>query len=315
MARNVIVAASGRRCGRVPASAATPETDAAVVSYLNQVVQNVIPRNPDLILLPEMCDLPENWDMDAYFCYLDARMNTVQEFIQGLAKKHRVWIAYCTVRKTASGRYRNSCLMIDRSGNLFAVFDKLHPTLGELEHGVEPGDGLTCVSCELGRIGCMICFDANDLAAAVGVAEQKLDLLLFPALFHGGLLQQVWALSSGAHFIAACGGCGASVVSPLGQILSKSPDRTSETVLPVNCDCETVHLDFNGEKIRAATEKYGCELTVSDPNNIGAVLLTSQSECRTVQQILREFEIEPRDQYLQRVFQLARNIVEERHER
>lgn len=305
MAKKVVIAASGRRCGGLPTLSPSTQTDAAVISYLNQVTENVADRHPDLILFPEMADMPDGWSMDDYFAYIRRRGERVLRRAAEAAKQYHTWIAFCTIRKTAQGALRNSCLLFDRNGNQVFAFDKLHPTLGELEQGVEPGDGLHCFDCELGRIAGMICFDANDLGAALALTEQHPDCILFPALFHGGLLQQFWAVASGAYLISACGGCGAGAVSPLGQVLVQSNLPDGETVISIGLDYAVVHLDFNTEKLRKAAEKYRSFLTITPPDKMGAVLVTSVCAEKSTAQILREFGIEPRDAYLRRAFECA----------
>lgn len=301
MAKYLKIAASGCRCGAVAETAAPAETDAAVTACLERVFAATAPEKPDLIVLSEMCDLPERWGMDAYCAYLQARGETVWRFVREKARALNTWVAFSTLRPVGGGRYRNSCFLLDRAGQTAAVFDKRHPTLGELEIGVEPGDGPIAAECELGRVGCAICFDLNYTRDAAACAEQRLDLLLFPSLFHGGLLRQLWAYTARAHLIAASGGCGAGILSPLGQVLAESAAGQPEVIDTVNTDCVPVHLDFHAEKLRCAQEQYGPALSVSGPAGLGSVLVASESPCRTARQILEEFGIEPLDDYLRRV--------------
>lgn len=307
MSQKLTVVATSRRCGSLPEPSGPTEVDNAVKAFLERVFATAAPQKPDLIVLPEMCDMPEGWSMAAYMTYLAGRGSAVWDFVCKNAQNLNAWIAFCTIRPTEKGKYRNSCFLLNRAGKVVAVFDKMHPTLGELELGVEPGNRCFVAECELGRVGCAICFDLNYIEMAHLYAQQSLDLLLFPSLFHGGLLQKAWAYTARTHLLAACGGCGASVISPLGQVLARSTEYCPELVYTLNTDCVPVHLDFNVEKLRRATEKYGRGVTVYDPGQLATVLVTSETEQRTARQILQEFEIEPLNSYLNRAKRAINN--------
>ena len=58
------------------------------------------------------------------------------------------------------------------------------------------------------------------------------------------------------------------------------------------------HLDFNWAKLRALKEKYGEKVTISDPGEVGSVLLTSEHETIGIDEMVKEFEITLLDEYL-----------------
>lgn len=47
-------------------------------------------------------------------------------------------------------------------------------------------------------------------------------------------------------------------------------------------------------------KKYGEKLTIHDPGHVGAVMLTYEGDDKTVWDIVKEFEIEPLDDYFNR---------------
>lgn len=301
MSKKIRIAASCRKCGALPQDASPDETDAGVIAHMESMLEAVQARKPDLIVLPEMCDLPEGWGMETYVRYASARTITVLEYVREKARKLKAWIAYSTVRQLKDGTNRNSCILIDRQGNTAFIYDKMYPTLGELEAGILPGDDVKVLECELGRVGVAICFDLNYTGLAAEYQKKKADLLLFPSLFHGGLLQQMWAFGARAYLVGACGGCGASVVSPAGEVLEKSTGYFKELVYTVNLDYALVHLDFNWEKLRSLTCRYADSVTMHDPGGLGSVLLVNESSTCSMKEILEEFTVETMDDYLQRM--------------
>ena len=68
----------------------------------------------------------------------------------------------------------------------------------------------------------------------------------------------------------------------------------------VNLDRRLAHLDGNWEKLRALKKKYGDAVSVKDPGQLGAVLITSDDDSITVDQMVKEFEIELLDDFFDR---------------
>ena len=310
MAKKIKIAATCRRCAAVPVNAGASAADKAVISYIGEVLQAVGAGKPDLIVLPEMCDLPEGWDMDAYVRYIWHRTDDVYRYVRKKAHELKTWISYPTVRRLDDGTFRNSCMLIDREGNTALTYDKLHPTLGELEAGIHPGAAPGVLECELGRVGIAICFDLNYPELALEYRRNNVDLILFPSLFHGGLLQQMWAFQARAYLVGACGGCGASVVSPAGEVLAASTGYFSEAVRAVNLDYALVHLDFNWDKLKALTDRYADSVTLRDPGGLGCVILVNESSDCSMKEILEEFAVETMDDYLQRMIHAKESVNE-----
>jgi len=58
------------------------------------------------------------------------------------AKQHNTDIIGSYWRRDEKGRGRyNSAVLIDRRGKLAGIYDKVYPTIGEMESGVLPGQG------------------------------------------------------------------------------------------------------------------------------------------------------------------------------
>jgi hypothetical protein len=75
----------------------------------------------------------------------------------------------------------------------------------------------------------------------------------------------------------------------------------------INLDYKVVHLAYNQEKIKKAISKYGSKIKMLDPGYLGAVLLTSETDEFTIEDIIEEYKIELLDEYFDRAlaFQAA----------
>jgi hypothetical protein len=61
-----------------------------------------------------------------------------------------------------------------------------------------------------------------------------------------------------------------------------------------------VHLDYNWERLRRVKAKYGPKVKITDPGCLGCVLIASEHETISVDDMIKEFEIELLDDYFVR---------------
>ena len=84
----------------------------------------------------------------------------------------------------------------------------------------------------------------------------------------------------------------------MGKIVGTSTNYFHTAVATINLDYCLAHLDYNWSKLRALKDKYGEDVTISDPGKIGSVLLTSDNETISIEKMVKEFEITLLDEYL-----------------
>ena len=90
----------------------------------------------------------------------DAIPGDISDTFCRAAEKHRIWITVGMFEKSGD-HYFNSCPLISSAGQVKAVYHKMFPTLGELEHKVRPGDAGLTIDTPWGRVGFATCFDLN----------------------------------------------------------------------------------------------------------------------------------------------------------
>jgi predicted amidohydrolase len=274
---------------------------AFMADRLKERIAQVLPDRPDLILLPEYCDLPAEYIGGKQAAYCEARGSSIRDMLADLAAKHRCYIAYPTLRAGDDGRWRNSILFLDRQGQLAGVYDKNHPTISEIEqNGIVPGSEAPVIETDFGRIAGAICFDLNFARLLEQYRKAKPDLIVFASMYHGGLAQKLWAYQCRAHFAAAIGGLPSGVLAPNGETIAQTTNYFDFVTARINLDSMLVHLDYHWEKLRRIKEKYATDVKISDPGYLGSVLLSSEREGLSVQQLADEFELEPLDDYLHR---------------
>ncbi len=267
-------------------------------------LEAVVYDKPDLILLHEVCDRPAGYTVEENTKYYNYRDTAMLEFFIDAAKTHNTYIAYSAVRKMDNGTFRNSTQLIDRQGSVRGIYDKVFPTVNEINKAnIVPGDGAVVLDCDFGRVGFAICFDLNFEALRLQYEALKPDLILFSSMYHGGLMANYWAYSCRTYLVGAISGLESYVIAPTGDKIAHSTNYFSHLTTEINLDQQMIHLDENWDKIQKIKEKYGPAIVMSDPGYVGAVMLTAESDELSIKDIIQEFQVETLDEYFNRSIQ------------
>jgi hypothetical protein len=275
--------------------------DKMIAHWKSQFAQ-VLPDRPDLIVVPEACDRPSGLSDEKLIEYYKVRKDQVQQFFAETARENNCYMVYSAYRIMPDGSKRNSSILIDRKGNIVGIYNKNHSTIGEIENGTLCGKDAPVFECDFGRVAMAICFDLNFDELRLKYAKAKPDLIIFSSMYHGGLMQSYWAYSCRCHFVGAIAGSAtpSEIRNPLGQVIASSTNYFDFSVAKVNLDCRLAHLDYNWERLRKLKAKYGPKVTILDPGCLGAVLISSEHETISVDDMIEEFQIELLDDYFAR---------------
>ncbi len=274
-----------------------------MIDFWRAKLDQVLPESPDLVVVPENCDRYPTHSIEDLLLYYAAREDQVLDFFSEMARLSGCYLTYPAQREAGDGTWRNSLQLIGRDGDTVGVYDKNHPTIPEIEQGILPGTEAPIFDCDFGRVGAAICFDLNFDRLRTQYAAARPDLVLFSSVYHGGLMQGYWAYSCRAHLVAAIGTterAPSAIVSPTGETVATTTNYFDHVTATVNLDCALVHLDYNRPGLVEMRYKYGAEVSVADPGYLGSVLVTSESDDRTVDDLVDEFDLELLDDYLKR---------------
>ena len=274
----------------------------------------VLPDHPDLIVVYEDCDNYPLYTTEESLAYYECRGERIRDFFAEEARANHCYIAYCAYRSAGDGSWRNCMELIGRNGECAGTYNKNYPVpeetlLGRLRAGREAH----VLETDFGKVAMVICFDLNFVELLEKYREQQPDLILFSSVYHGGLMQKVWASRCDAYFIGAVCDDECSVVNPLGETVALSSNYFSHVTAALNLDYQVLHLDGNRKKLEAAKLRYGRDITVFDPGHLGRVLLTSRHPERSSAEIAAEFDMELwRDYYRRsREHRRAPGVMEE----
>jgi len=272
-----------------------------IIAHWKGRFAQVLPDKPDLIVVPEACDRPSGLSPEKRLAYYRVRKDQIRDYFAQVAKENRCYMVYSAARELEDGTWRNSSVLIDRDGQVVGIYNKNHVVIEETtKAGILCGREAPVFECDFGRVAMAICFDLNFDELRLKYAKAKPDLIVFCSMYHGGLMQAYWAYSCRAHFVGAVAGLPCEIHDPLGKLVASNTNYFDFVVADVNLDCRLAHLDYNWSRLRALNAKYGPKVTIKDPGFLGAVLITSEHETVTVDEMIEEFKIELLDDYMAR---------------
>ena len=263
----------------------------------------VLPDRPDLIVVPEACDRPSGFSLEKRLEYYRVRKNQIRDFFAKTAKENNCYIVYSAARRMKDGTWRNSSVMLDRKGKVAGIYNKNHVVIEETtKAGILCGRDAPIIECDFGRVAFAICFDLNFDELRLKYVKAKPDLIIFSSMYHGGLMQAYWAYSCRSHFVGAIAGRAtpSQIYNPLGQLVASNTNYFDYVVATVNLDCTLAHLDYNWQRLKKLKTKYGPKVKITDPGCLGSVLISSEDEKISVEEMIKEFEIELLDDYMAR---------------
>jgi predicted amidohydrolase len=298
----VKIATIGCQPLKVAADTAPQKIVEEMIGHWRREFAQVLPDRPDLIVVPEACDRPSGISAEKLLEYYRVRKNQIRDFFAQTARENNCYVVYTAYRLMPDGTKRNSGVLIDRKGHIVGIYNKNHPTIGEIEGGTLCGRDAPVFQCDFGRVAMAICFDLNFDELRLKYVKSKPDLIIFSSMYHGGLMQSYWAYSCRCHFVGAIAGRGthSEIRNPLGQVVASTTNYFDFAVATVNLDCALVHLDYNWERLRKLKAKYGPKVKITDPGCLGSVLVASEDPTVSVDDMIKEFEIERLDHYFAR---------------
>ena len=260
---------------------------------------------PDLIVLTEGCmqNAPSSAGNEEKAAKAEPlpEFGPITKFLARKASQHHAYIIAGYWRKAANGHARyNSAVLLDRGGKLVGYYDKMFPTIDEMEDGILPGRGAVAFDTDFGRIGAMICFDFNFPEVLAEYKKLGVDMICFLSNYRAGKKIPAAALQNQCFIASAVPDENGVIVDPLGHTLAESSRYGKTICARINLDSRVVHIDYNADRVRRLKEKYGPYVKVETASPEAVYFLSSLHPEKSVHDMIREFEIETLDAYLDR---------------
>ena len=218
--------------------------------------------------------------------------------VRELARKHKLLVVWPRIEYDPVRDLRNTAVLVGRDGEVIGRYDKMFPTVGELEKGAVPGTDAPCFDTDIGRVGMLICFDLNFREVHDTLARGKPDVVTFSSMYRGGLQAQALAFELGAFVVTSIAAELGLIVDRCGRVLKESTYE-SLAVAPINTNSIAVHMDFNWEKMDRMLAKHPRELTFDYHTREAFVVIESTTD-HDIEAIVKEFALETAPAYFAR---------------
>jgi predicted amidohydrolase len=155
-------------------------------------------RGADIIALPETCRGLNNQSEE------DLDGPTVRAIAQ-LARKHKSYIV-CPIDRRSGERRFNSAVLLDRTGQIATIYDKMYPvwqTECLNRPPVHPGEAVRVFTTDFGRVGLAICFDVNWAPLWQQLSNQGAELVIWPSAYSAGRSLQARAIENNYYIVSS----------------------------------------------------------------------------------------------------------------
>jgi predicted amidohydrolase len=289
-------------------------SDPASMAATEKLIDTAALDKPDIILLPEGCltSAPGTASLAEQEAKAEPlpKFGPLTQFFARKAKQHHTFIIAGYHRKAPQGPGRyNSAVLLDRQGKLVGCYDKAFPTIGEMEEGILPGRGAVVFDTDFGRVGAMICFDFNFSELLAEYKRAGAELVCFLSAYRAGKRIPAAALQNQCYFASAVPGENGVIIDPLGRTLAESSAYGRIIFARINLDSRVVHIDYNIQRVADLKKKYGPLVKIDTASPEAVYYLSSLHPEKSVHDMIREFQIETLDIYLDRARVMRRTLL------
>jgi len=149
------------------------------------------------------------------------------------ARKYGMYLVAGLIERDGRAAY-NTSVLIDRHGDVAGRYRKVYLPREEIEGGLTPGSSCPVFDTDFGRIGTMVCWDAEYVDPARALAVQGAEIILVPAA--GGYLTLLKARALENHLYVVSSGFDveSSIIDPTGEVLFATKDSGVSKVIAIN---------------------------------------------------------------------------------
>lgn len=197
----------------------------------------------DIIALPELCrgqDGATEEDLDG---------PTITA-MASVAKKYKTYIA-CPIDRRDGSRRLNSVVLLDRSGRVVSIYNKVFPYWSELDvrPPEDPGEDVEVYQADFGRVGFATCYDVNFPEVWRRLDDKLAELVIWPSAYSGGTSLQAHAIAHHYYIVTCTKQPDCQAFDITGErLLHSSAETVNLSRITLDLDRAIFHQNFNLEK-------------------------------------------------------------------
>jgi len=220
------------------------------------------------------------------------------------AKEHECYII-CPIKTRRDLNIWNSAVVIDRSGDIFGIYDKVQPVTSSsdyttFENGVTPGSEIPVFDLDFGRVGIQICFDIGFPEGWEKLSQKGARMVFWPSAYNGGFPLQVYACLHHYYVVSSVRSDKSRIIDPCGVILAETDRHVNIVYRDINLDFVVSHYDFNYSIPDKIMKAYPGRVEIRSHLDDDHFLVEPIDDTLTAEKLRQEFGFESTFQYHQR---------------
>ena len=247
-------------------------------------------HHPDLVCLPESMlhigTRRAEWPKG-----VERMPGPFSEELAERARRHGTYIVG-SLYTHLGGCFGNRAIVINRQGEIVGHYDKVHPTMREVESGIRPGDQATVVETDFGKVGLAICYDIGWPEHWAKLAEQGAELVVWPSAYDGGFPLQVYAWSHFYYVVSSVWGDHSKVIDITGQVLASTIHWSRLVTTQIDLEKEVFHIDDQVEKLLRVQGELGDRVRATGYSQENVFTLESNDNEWPLARIKKHYELE-----------------------
>jgi predicted amidohydrolase len=224
-------AAPADRWVRVGTVSLHPHNDPDNLGAFMRALDEIAKEKPDIVCLGE--EILNKGNSRTYLSVAEPIPGPSTRRLGESALRHGMYVVAGLIERDGHAAY-NTSVLIDRHGNVAGKYRKVYLPREEIEGGLTPGSSCTAFDTDFGRIGMMVCWDAEYTDAARALAEEGAEIILVPAAGGYLTLLKARALENHLYVISSGYDVESSIIDPTGEVLFATMDSGVNKVIPIN---------------------------------------------------------------------------------
>ncbi|MEN8139285.1 MAG: carbon-nitrogen hydrolase family protein [Bacteroidota bacterium] len=278
-------------------------TPAEMNEKLLDIIEEIVPMNPDIVVLPEVAafaGLPKRPPLAES---AELPYGPITKPYAEYAKRNKCYVIIPTYTKDKEGRFYNSSVLFDREGEYVGEYRKIYPTVSEMERGITPGPlNPPVFETDFGTIAMQICFDNEFVDGWRKLEYSDVDIVFFSSAYSGGRKLNSVATLFNYNIVSSTRKNGARIIDKAGNdVISTGTWAPHWVCAPINLNQVVVSAWPGFLKFSEIQKKYGKKVKITNHHLEEFTIIESLDPKLKASDVLKEFGLESRQEYLIRV--------------
>lgn len=288
--------------GTVSVTGLTASSPAERVRQVLDIMQSMLPFNPDIICLPEgfaFAGLTTGYQVSEV---AEKAPGPITSPFQEFARTHHCYII-CPTYTIDRGNIFISAVLLDRQGKVIGEYHKIRPTIGEMETGVKPGKfDAPVFDTDFGKIGIQICFDIKYEEGWNALKEKGAEIIFWPSAYAAGREISARAWRHQVFIVTSTAKDTSMICDMSGETIAQTGRwQPNWACAPVNLE-KTFILTWPAVSVFPDIQKkYGAKISLKSYHEEEWSIIESLDPDIRIADILKEFNLKPHYQAIREV--------------